>query len=127
MLTLIRYNFDPKFTQGLFFVGNEYCCDALELPWKDNQRNISCIPEGLYRIKFGTMHDGLLGYKLETVPCRDGIWIHPADNVGQLRGCVATGTKHGELLYYNTAALKRIHTKLGNTAEFNIVKERVCP
>ena len=26
-------------------------CKTLELPWKDNRNNISCIPEGLHRIK----------------------------------------------------------------------------
>lgn len=54
---------------------------TLELPWKDNKRNISCIPEGLYKIvkhkspKFG---DCLY---LPDVPNRSEILVHSGNSV----------------------------------------------
>ncbi len=76
-----------------------FTCVGLELPWKDNQRRISCIPVGVYDcIKVPATaaipyeHISILG-----VPNRDGICIHKANYVSQLLGCVAVGEKHVDL------------------------------
>jgi hypothetical protein len=37
-----------KSTIGELFLNGEKMCDTLELPYKDNQRSISCIPAGEY-------------------------------------------------------------------------------
>lgn len=122
MLKLFRYNSTPVLTQGLFFVGDEYCGDSLELPWRSNLHDVSCIPEGKYDLEFGIMHDGLSGYKLLKVEGREGIWIHPASTVSQLKGCIATGIKYGEVLYHNTEILKLIYSKIGKFSELVITK-----
>ena len=46
-LLLIRNTFSKKSTVGELFLNGERICDTLENPWQDNQRNISCIPEGV--------------------------------------------------------------------------------
>jgi hypothetical protein len=70
---------------------------TLELPWRDNQRKISCIPPGSYvcRLvnspKFGRV------YGVTNVPGRGNILIHSANLAGdsslgyttQLEGCIA--------------------------------------
>jgi len=122
MLKLLRYNYADTLTQGLFFIDGEYIGDALELAWRDNQHDISCIPEGRYPLEYGIMSDGLKGYRVLNVDERSGIWIHPASNTGQIRGCIGTGIKYGNLLYYNTEVMKRICSKLGNTSVLTIVK-----
>ena len=64
---------------------------TLELPWKDNERRVSCIPPGTYEIikhtspKFGEC------WWLQDVPGRSEILIHAANYVRQLRGCIAPG------------------------------------
>ena len=69
-------------------------CKTLELPWKDNATNISCIPAGKYNCvkrfseKYG-WHFHVLG-----VPGRSFILIHQANYVRQLRGCIAVGESH---------------------------------
>lgn len=64
---------------------------TLELPWKNNQRRISCIPAGTYKgVKRTSPKYGLHVHILD-VPGRDLILMHNANYVTQLEGCVAVG------------------------------------
>lgn len=72
-------------------------CNTLELPDKDNQRNISCIPVGVYT---ATKHKSPTHgecFKIHSVPGRDHILIHVANYVSQLRGCVAVGLNFADI------------------------------
>lgn len=67
--------------------------NTIELPWKDNQHNISCIPEGKYKTKpYVSKHLGLV-YEVLNVPDRSAILIHKGNFVAgkkiDLRGCIA--------------------------------------
>lgn len=80
-------------TNGLLLLNNQLVCYTIELPWRDNQPRVSCIPEGCYplvkrhSLKFGSH---LL---LENVPNRSLILIHPANNaLRDLQGCIAPVT-----------------------------------
>lgn len=72
-------------------------CKILELPWKDNQRNISCIPEGHYEVmahrspKFGD------SFWIRDVKDRSEILIHPANFTRELRGCLAPGLNFSDI------------------------------
>ena len=50
-LLIIRDTFTDVSTLGQLFLNGERFCDTLELPWKNNQRRISCIPEGEYKVR----------------------------------------------------------------------------
>ena len=50
-LLIIRDTFTEESTIGKLFLNGETFCDTLELPWKDNQRSISCIPAGEYKVR----------------------------------------------------------------------------
>ena len=64
---------------------------TLELPWKNNQRRISCIPPGAYKgVKRTSPKYGLHVHILD-VPGRDLILMHNANYVTQLEGCIAVG------------------------------------
>lgn len=70
---------------------------TVELPWRDNRRQRSCIPAGAYRCalvnspRFGRV------YGVANVPGRSHVLIHPANLGGdidagwdtQLQGCIA--------------------------------------
>ena len=45
-LLIIRDTFTDKSTIGTLYINGEKFCDTLENPYLNNQRNISCIPEG---------------------------------------------------------------------------------
>ena len=70
---------------------------TLELPWKDNQRMISCIPVGVYKIK--KHNSGKFGrcFWIKDVPGRSEILIHPANYTRQLLGCIAVGMDHKDI------------------------------
>lgn len=64
----------------------------LELPWRDNQVDISCIPEGTYKIK--KRFSPSRGYEVleyQDVPDRTYIQIHPGNFRHQILGCQLPG------------------------------------
>jgi hypothetical protein len=66
--------------------------NTLELPWLENEPNISCIPEGTYEVEmtYSPKFKKNL-WLIKDVPNRSGIRIHTANYVSQLRGCIAPG------------------------------------
>jgi hypothetical protein len=108
MKLLIRriknYKYSDKQTIGNAYYFSEnngvgYTCRTLELPWKDNEKRISCIPDGEYEVikhtspKFGEC------FWIQDVPDRSEILIHdkvnfvgsinPRTGRSDLLGCIA--------------------------------------
>jgi hypothetical protein len=89
----------PSTDQGTFGVlrFGKTTCRSLELPWRANVRQRSCIPPGSYSCaivqsrRFGRV------YHVQDVPGRDAVLMHPANLAGdlelgwtsQLQGCIA--------------------------------------
>lgn len=75
------------------FLFEGFQCDTLELPWLNNQRRISCIPTGTYSCtkRAATSAIPYPHIILLNVPDRDGICLHKANYVRDLRGCVGIG------------------------------------
>src|SRR6185312_11622998 len=94
MELLLKRLYFPGGTNGSLLINGQYHCKTIELPWKDNQTGISCIPEGTYNVK-RRISAHLGGHLiLENVPKRDLILIHKAnDAVKELRGCIAPVSK----------------------------------
>ena len=70
---------------------------TVELPWENNQKQISCIPEGKYFCKIHTSAKFGWTLWLQDVPNRTAILIHAANYVRQLRGCIAPGMEHKDI------------------------------
>lgn len=95
MVLVLKRTYFPEGTQGVLEWNGTIVCYAIELPWLENQRRISCIPEGEYILqkrfspKFGWhLH-------LMNVQGRDLILIHPANDAKkELLGCIAPVTKY---------------------------------
>lgn len=72
-----------------------------ELPWKNNQRSVSCIPVGRYLCKAHISPRHGKCFWLQDVPGRSEILIHAANWMGDttlgfksnLEGCIAVGMK----------------------------------
>jgi len=84
-------------TIGEMLKDNEHLCYTLELPWKDNQHNISCIPTGTYTVVKRTSPKHGVHFHITNVPNRSYILIHVANYVSDLRGCVAPGASLTDL------------------------------
>lgn len=68
-------------------------CHCIELPWKENEHSISCIPEGRYELR--KRYSKKFDWHLEVINVegRDLILIHPAnDALKELKGCIAPVT-----------------------------------
>lgn len=72
-------------------------CYTLELPWINNLRKQSSIPEGRYRITPRTSAKYKKHIHLLDVPDRSLILIHNANYVHQLEGCIAVGKSRKDL------------------------------
>ena len=70
---------------------------TLELPDKDNQKEISCIPCGKYEVVKRFSEKYTDHFHILNVPNRDYILIHNANFVRQLKGCIAVGFSHSDI------------------------------
>ncbi len=88
-LELIRQYF-PGGTNGELFFEGKKICDTIELPWKENQKRVSCIPEGIYRVRKRFSPKFKWHLEIFKVRNRDLILFHPANNaLKELNGCIA--------------------------------------
>lgn len=73
----------------------QWICNTIELPWKDNQKLVSCIPEGRYELKTRYSRRFRNHFIVQGVKGRSLILIHPANDAArELRGCIAPVTLH---------------------------------
>jgi len=94
-LLIIRETFTEVSTIGNLYLNGEWLCDTLELPYLDNQRSVSCIPEGQYKVRLRTARESAtrdyLHLLVEDVPNRDFILVHIGNKSSDTRGCVLVG------------------------------------
>mgnify|MGYP003132074354 FL=1 len=99
-LLLIRDTFTEESTVGRLFINGELFCDTLENPWKNNQRNISCIPDGEYDVRLRLPRESAsrdyIHLLVKEVPNRDWILFHRGNTAKDTSGCilVGQGSKH---------------------------------
>lgn len=81
-----------------------FTCKSLELPWKANQRNISCIPKGTYEVVWGFSPSRMRWtYRIQNVPGRSGILFHAGNyaykKTGKpdIEGCILLGNVFRDL------------------------------
>jgi|GEM_PF-4701125 len=89
VVKLLR-TYGDRGTNGEIWIGGDLECCAIELPWRENVRNISCIPEGTYPL--AKRYSKRFGWHIlvRDVPMRSAILFHPANNAEkELRGCIA--------------------------------------
>jgi hypothetical protein len=94
MVLMLTRTYFPEGTNGKLECEGKFICYTIELPWKENLKQISCIPEGKYFIK--KRYSRKFGWHLavENVQNRELILFHPANNAKQeLKGCIAPVTK----------------------------------
>jgi hypothetical protein len=93
-LTLLRHNQDDKQTLGKLYNGTELLAHTLELAWKDNAKQVSCIPASCYKVvkrnspKYGDH------FHILDVPNRSFILIHHGNYNRDILGCILVGNAH---------------------------------
>ena len=94
MVVVLSRTYFPNGTNGKLESDGKFICYTIELPWKENETKVSCIPEGKYFIR--KRYSAKYKWHLEVmdVPNRKFILFHPANNAQkELQGCIAPVTK----------------------------------
>ncbi|HTG64953.1 MAG TPA: DUF5675 family protein [Flavobacterium sp.] len=94
MVLFLTRTYFPEGTNGKLECEGKFTCNTIELPWRNNETKVTCIPEGKYFIK--KRYSSKLKWHLEVmdVENRKFILIHPANNAQlELKGCIAPVTK----------------------------------
>jgi len=112
-LTITRGPTSDQGTPGIATLDNGLSWHSLELPWRDNAPQVSCIPPGSYTASpFSSPHFHMWIYKLAGVPGRDDVEIHMGNWAGDVTkgyhsdvlGCVVLGKAIGVLPPYGKAS-----------------------
>lgn len=112
MLELFPLFKNDKCTISEFVFEGEFICYALELPWRDNQKRISCIPAGTYELEY--MKGSSSGkfkrcYYVKNVTGRSEILIHVGNYPADTLGCILPGLSHNFNSIWNSrAALNKL-------------------
>jgi hypothetical protein len=94
MVIHLTRTYFPEGTNGKLECDGKFICYTIELPWKNNEKRVSCIPEGKYFIR--KRYSPKFKWHLEVVDVenRSLILLHPANNaLKELNGCIAPVTK----------------------------------
>ena len=88
-LELIR-TYYPAGTNGKIQYEDRLMMYSIELPWKENLAQVSCIPEGRYELVKRWSPKFNRHLQVMNVSQRKNILIHPANDAKhELKGCIA--------------------------------------
>jgi len=132
MVILQRYKGDNNQTTGALSViisgWPVFVAPCLERGFRDNKRNVSNVPAGIYRLvyEYSPRFKRYL-WELKDVPGRSECKVHSANYWFQLNGCISPGAYLRDLNgdgYYDVAASKtalaNFHRALANFKETTI-------
>ena len=105
ILTLERIETSNEGTFGKLYNGDELVCHTVELPWRSNRTQVSCIPCGIYKCGWHGSKTFPTSWIIKDVPKRDGILIHPGNWAGDIaqgfisdsQGCILLGMSKGKI------------------------------
>lgn len=92
-------------TFGTLVLNDQPYCVTLELPWRGNAPNISCIPTGRYVAKRTpsllvaklTKNVWPSAFEITGVPGRSRVLIHPGNTAADTQGCILVAQYYGKL------------------------------
>ena len=124
-LLIIRETFTEVSTIGNLYLDGEWLCDTLELPYLDNQRSISCIPEGHYEVRMRYPRESAtrdyMHLLVKDVTDRDYILFHIGNSAKDTRGCILVGIgREHNIVKNSTLAMGLLMKEIINLGGTNI-------
>ena len=124
-LLIIRDAFSDQSTIGELFINGERFCDTLELPYRDNQRSISCIPTGEYKVRMRYPRESAtrdyLHLLVKDVKDRSMVLFHKGNTAKDTRGCILVGmTSKQNFVGNSTLAMGLLMKEIINLGGENI-------
>ncbi|MDQ7918269.1 DUF5675 family protein [Mesonia sp. MT50] len=90
MELVLKRSYYPEGCNGILLLKGKKICHSIELPWRQNLKSRSCVPEGTYGLQLRFSPRFKWHLQLLEVPERALILIHPANDAQrELRGCIA--------------------------------------
>lgn len=136
-LRLTRLARSEVATRGVLAVkDSKLLLATLELPWKNNAPQISCIPPGYYQItatKNRTLPNKKvlpMTFEILGVPGRSGVLIHALNYPSETRGCIGValsfaGSPDYEQIHNSSAGMKEIEALARfHTDGFIVIEEQ---
>jgi hypothetical protein len=94
MVLALKRIYFPTGTNGQIECKGKIICNTIELPWRNNESRVSCIPEGTYLLEKRYSKKFQWHIEITQVRNRGAILFHPANNaLKELNGCIAPVTK----------------------------------
>ena len=124
-LLIIRDTKTDKSTIGKLYLNGEQMCDTLENPYLDNQKNISCIPAGEYKVRIRVARESAtrdyVHLLVQDVPNRSYILFHRGNTAKDTSGCILVGLKRKQDFVSNsTLAMDLLMKEIINLGGENI-------
>tara|TARA_B100000902_G_C27303377_1_gene914071 strand:- start:1906 stop:2388 length:483 start_codon:yes stop_codon:yes gene_type:complete len=124
-LLILRDTFSDESTIGELFLNGERFCDTLELPYRDNQRSISCIPVGEYKVRLRVARESAtrdyLHLLVKDVKDRSHILFHRGNTAKDTRGCILVGQgSQQDIVHNSTLAMDLLMKEIINLGGENI-------
>ena len=128
IVILNRFKIKDNYTLGHCYIKHEnnrieYIGCTLERGWQDNQKRISCVPQGTYLLVLENsprFNKDL--WELKNVPNRSECKFHAANYWKQLNGCISLGTKHLDIngdgdpdVTSSRKTMAKFHKAMGNS------------
>lgn len=82
---------------GALSIEGKAFCVTLELPDRNNRKNISNIPEGVYLCKKINSPTFGLTFQIMDIPNRSSILFHAGNFIDDTKGCVILAEHYGKL------------------------------
>lgn len=113
-------------TYGVLVKDGKPLCVTLEDPWNDNQRRISCIPEGEYDCIPHSTNKYPKVWEVTKVPNRTAILIHAGNTTDDTEGCILVGKQFGQVngkygIINSGIALNHLREILPSTFKLKII------
>jgi hypothetical protein len=94
MVLVLSRTYFPEGTNGKLACDGQFICCTIELPWRENEKRVSCIPEGYYLLRKRYSRKFQWHIEVVAVKKRSSILLHPANNaMSELNGCIAPVTQ----------------------------------
>ena len=124
-LLILRDTFTEESTIGELFLNGERFCDTLELPYRNNQRSISCIPVGEYKVRMRYPRESAtreyLHLLVQEVKDRSYILFHRGNTAKDTRGCILVGQgSQQDIVHNSTLAMDLLLKEIINLGGTNI-------
>ena len=124
-LLILRDTFTDESTMGELFVNGERFCDTLELPYRNNQRSVSCIPIGQYKVRMRYPRESAtreyLHLLVQEVKDRSYILFHRGNTAKDTRGCILVGQgSQQDIVHNSTLAMDLLMKEIINLGGTNI-------